>query len=708
MKRLALALLLVTAVGAGVLLALNRPGADASPGAIITVDSTADGVSNDHWLTLREAMLLATGDLALAQLNASEQDNVSGTPGAGSDDIIIFDHAVFPLRPPATIALGSSLPWLHTGNDTVDGSSAGVVLDGATLTFPCFNIASDNNAIKGLEILNCGNTGIYLDPTADQNTIGGNTPEERNVISGSGGPGVEIMGGDGNVVKGNYIGTDASGTTAAPNGWAGVEMYYGAKGNIVEGNLISGNHEWGVRIRLEGSLAVSGNVVKGNRIGTDASGTAALPTGVKITGSGADGTVVQGNYIGVDAAGTAAVANEVGISIEDGAQNNTVRGNVISGNGFGVFISGSGTNSNTFKGNNIGTDASGSAAVPNMVDAVYIKDGAQRNAIGGSPGDGNLIAFNGGGGVTVAGAATTGNTISGNSIHSNGDKGIENWNGGNKELAAPTIETVGSVFGTACPNCTVDAYSDQDDEGEVYEGSTTADGDGNWTLPGLPQGPNITATATDSDGNTSEFSQPLMPPWPTPTPTATPTPTPTPTTTATPTPPAGPTRTLAWGTGWHNETSSGASTPEEAFACAAGKYAAAYRYVDGGLERYFPGRAEISNMTDLEQYDTFLILITQPVTCLMPQASVPGTTRTLQWGPGWHNEGWSGADDTAPQDAFGCASGKYAAAYRFVDGGMERFFPGRPEISNMGPLNKYDAFLILVTAPVSCTMPIAP
>ena len=39
---------------------------------------------------------------------------------------------------------------------------------------------------------------------------------------------------------------------------------------------------------------------------------------------------------------------------------------------------------------------------------------------------------------------------------------------------------------------------------------------------------------------------------------------------------------------------------------------------------------------------------------------------------------------------------------------MERYFPGRPDISNMGPLNKYDAFLILLTAPVSCTMPIGP
>ena len=92
----------------------------------------------------------------------------------------------------------------------------------------------------------------------------------------------------------------------------------------------------------------------------------------------------------------------------------------------------------------------------------------------------------------------------------------------------------------------------------------------------------------------------------------------------------------------------------------------------------------------------------------MPVPSASGATRTLQWGVGWHNEGWSGADGTAPQDAFACAMGNYAAAYRLVNGAWERYFPGRPDISNMGPLNKYDAFLILVTAPVSCTMAIAP
>jgi hypothetical protein len=54
------------------------------------------------------------------------------------------------------------------------------------------------------------------------------------------------------------------------------------------------------------------------------------------------------------------------------------------------------------------------------------------------------------------------------------------------------------------------------------------------------------------------------------------------------------------------------------------------------------------------------------------------------------------------------AEGSYAAAYRLVGGGWKRYFPDRPEVSNMGPLAPYDAFLILVTAPVSCTMAATP
>jgi hypothetical protein len=52
-------------------------------------------------------------------------------------------------------------------------------------------------------------------------------------------------------------------------------------------------------------------------------------------------------------------------------------------------------------------------------------------------------------------------------------------------------------------------YSDNADEGRVYHGSAVADGAGNWSFPGAVVGPNVTATATNAGGSTSEFSAPF-------------------------------------------------------------------------------------------------------------------------------------------------------------------------------------------------------
>jgi parallel beta-helix repeat protein len=605
-KRLAFVILLLTALAVGAFLASHRPGAQASPDVTITVDSTADTNTRNNRLTLREAIMLATGRLHVSDLTEEECDQVSGAwwrvgnpsrcdandpPSAFSPDTIVFNAFVFPPASPATIALSDELgepPSLDTGDDTVDGSGAGVVVwGGGQDRFNCFDVESDNNAIKRLVIQGCS-TGVFV--------LGRN-----------------------NTVAGNYIGANASGDPAYRN-VNGIWIGAGDE-NVIDRNVISGN-----------TVGVSISIGEGN--------------------------IVAGNYIGTNAAGDAAIPNNVGIKIRFLGQNNTI-GDTTAGMG-------------------------------------------------------NLIAYNGVAGVRVEDAGATGNTIRGNSIHSNDVKGIQNFHGGNTELAPPAITGFGSVMGTACPNCTIDVYSDEEDQGQVYEGSTTANGAGNWSFSGSLEGPNVTATATDADGNTSEFSapealpEPTATPSPTPTPTPSPTPSPTPTATPTGTPTPGTTRTLVLGPGWHNATWSGASTPEEAFACPAGKYAAAYRFTDVGLERYFPNRPDISNMGPLAQYDAFLILVTQPVTCAMPVAAASGSSRTLQWGVGWHNEGWSGADGTPPEQAFACAAGSYAAAYRFTETGLERYFPGRPDISNMGPLGKYDAFLILVTAPVNCTMAIAP
>jgi hypothetical protein len=700
MKRFGLALFVLAALAAGAFLVTSRDGAHANPDAIITVNSTADTNTRDSVMTLREAIMVATGALPVGDLALGECNEVSGAewfpfpydycvsiffpPGAAYSDTIVFDAGVFPPGVSFTfINLTSSLPSLDTGNDTIDGSTTGEVVWGVSALFACLTIASDNNTVKGLAIGRCSD-GVQIS-SGQANTIGGSTPGEGNWMYNNNTAGVLIVSGaSGNSVKGNLIGTDQDGTGPGPNHW-GVALGSGAN-------------------TIGGSSAAERNVISGNDIGVFLEGPS---------------NIIQGNYIGTNAAGTAAIPNATGLLILSGAQNNTIGGtsaaerNVISGNtNRGVEIS-DGGNGNSVKGNYIGTNAAGTAAIPNGT-GVGITANAQNNTIGGTAaGEGNLIAFNTGNGVEVVGPSTTSNLIRGNSIYSNGGKGIDNFNGGNGEPPPPVITGTGPVTGTvACAsfNCTIDIYSDDEDEGRVYEGSTIADDADNWTFAGSLHGPNVTAIAIYPAGNTSEFSTPVEVTEPTPTPSPTPTPTATPG--ATPTP-AGPTRTLQWGPGWNNATWSGASTPEEVFACAAGKYAAAYRYVAGGLERYFPGRPDISNMNPLAQYDAFLILITEPVTCVMPVAAAAGSSRTLQWGMGWQNAGWSGPDGTLPEQAFACAapgylSGGYAAAYRYVAGGLERFFPGRADISNMGPLNKYDAFLILLTGPTSCAMPVAP
>jgi len=534
-------------VGVLLLLALLSCGGEGGPPAII-VDSTADTNSRDGVLTLREAVLLATGELAAADLDSGEANNVGKGVGADSSDTIAFDPSVFPASDGGSISLAEPLPPLSTGHDTIDGTEASVIIDGVNQSLECVAISSNENALKGLQIKNCF-VGLMIQAGAQGNVIGGSAAGEGNVISAND-EGIIIggAGADNNVVKGNLIGVDASGS-AAMNNRNGVHIYAEARANIIGGtdpgdrNIISGNN--GVGITIRGSA----NIVQGNYIGTDASGTAAIPNGmegiwiapdaqdnivggssaeernvisgndlfgISISGRGATGNVVKGNYIGVDATGSAALPNRHGQVISDGPKNNIIggsapgEGNVISGNGTGVLIRGADTSGNAIIGNHIGTDASGSQPLGNAL-SIWILNDAHHNAIGGTaPGEGNVISDNNLYGVHVDGPGTVGNTIRGNSIHSNGHEGIRTTDGGNRELEPPILSGASPVSGSACPNCTVDIYSDSSDEGEVYEGSTVANGDGAFIFEGSLSGPNITATATDGDGNTSAFSRPLI------------------------------------------------------------------------------------------------------------------------------------------------------------------------------------------------------
>ena len=265
-----------------------------------------------------------------------------------------------------------------------------------------------------------------------------------------------------------------------------------------------------------------------------------------IDNAGTSGNTVKGNYIGTNAAGTAASPTATASPSEAGPEQHHRRQqrcraqrHLRQRRARRVLVSSTGTNGNAVKGNYIGTDAAGTAALPNNTGVVHRRKARRTTPSGARPARGNLIAYNASDGVQVDGAATTGNTIRGNSIHSNGGKGIEN-DGGNAELAPPVITGFGSVMATACPNCTIDVdLLRRRGRGPGLRGSTTADNGGDWTFDGSPRGPTSpppppTPTATPPSSRPRWPSRthahpvpPVCTPTPTPTATATPTPTPT-------------------------------------------------------------------------------------------------------------------------------------------------------------------------------------
>jgi parallel beta-helix repeat protein len=181
---------------------------------------------------------------------------------AGTDDIITFDPAVFPVGSPATIMLSSGLPALEKGEQTIDASAAGVILDGSAAGSSAgLVVASSHNTVKGLTILNFTSCGLMLSEGVEGNTIEGNT------ISSNGGlGGVEIYG-SGNVLQGNCVGVDSSGFAPMGNDAHGVFIEGGANNRIGPGNRIAFNGGAGVRVNLS---SATGNTITRNSIMSNA------------------------------------------------------------------------------------------------------------------------------------------------------------------------------------------------------------------------------------------------------------------------------------------------------------------------------------------------------------------------------------------------------------------------------------------------------
>lgn len=352
----------------------------------------------------------------------------------------------------------------HIRNNVIADSHTGIYATSGHQTIQANKIGTDPTGTFAV-----GNSwfGIWLDPNANENLIGGSIPGMGNLISGNG-AGIEVRT-DHNQILGNLIGTDIQGSASIPND-EGVS-FNGGSFNVLggtgptDGNLISGNEYDGVGFKC----SAEGNEVYGNKIGTDASGAGPL-------------------------------ANEEGIILE----------------GLANFVGGTGV-------------GQGNLIAFNLQEGIVMSFPAMKHKIVGNTINQNLrgIALRPAFGSWPLEVAISENSISQNTelgidldplgvtLNDPGDADV----GPNTLLNFPELTnlTASTAVGSACPNCRVEIFLADGDpsgygEGETFvgAGSTNAVGDFSIPLSGVPQCAAVTATAIDSAGNTSEFSNQML------------------------------------------------------------------------------------------------------------------------------------------------------------------------------------------------------
>ena len=375
-------------------------------------------------------------------------------------------------------------------------------------------------------------------------SLGGSCHGVCNLFSGNGGAGIQVGGTNatGNVIQGNFFGSDVTGTLARGNNASSIDVSAGTTLTIGgtaagTGNLFVAAQNQGAGILVDGGVAGPVNI-QGNYIGTNTSGNAPL-------GNTGPGIHVVGST-NVNIGGTAAGAR------------NVIGGNgtLSAQNGPGILMEGNApfsTATATIQGNSIGVGADGSTNVGNLGDGIDFITNASGSTVGavatGGAG-GNIIAFNGigrtnGAGVGVAGGSTS-NKIFSNSIFGNtgsvtalgidlsasgtatdGPTANDNCDpdaGGNNLQNFPLITSAqtngsnilitGTLNSVASTAYTIEFFSNgSGTQARTYLGSTIASTSPSCAATfsaslatAVAVGQNITATATDPLGNTSEIS----------------------------------------------------------------------------------------------------------------------------------------------------------------------------------------------------------
>ena len=436
-------------------------------------------------------------------------------PGATPNTLADGDDAVLRIEIDGS-GLGTSACGLRVGGLLAGNGTAiirGLVINGFNADFStgiCLG-RGGNNVIQG-NFIGTNATGTAARPNYDgistlfsspDNTIGGTAPAARNVISGNRVRGIVLDSPDA-IVAGNFIGTDAAGLAGIPNN-SGIALFENAAGG-----------------QIGGAAAGSRNVISGNAF-----------WGILYADEVAISTIA-GNFVGVDVTGSAKLGNGLeGISgkgqiIIGGLSAGS--GNVISGNTTtGVdLLAGGGS---VLEGNFIGTDASGTIPLGNGQHGLAIELDASKTVV-----HNNRIAFNGLAGILVNdnpfGTTTAGNQFSQNSIFGNGGPGIDLGNDGVTDNDSADADTgpnglqnfpvltevtasgaAGKLESIPATNFRLEFFANADchssgfGPGRTYLGflNVTTDGAGVATFNApltVPAGQRVTATAMDPDGST--------------------------------------------------------------------------------------------------------------------------------------------------------------------------------------------------------------
>ncbi len=497
--------------------------------------------------------------------------------GSGGD-AIAFDIGT--VGTTQTITVNAPLPAISQaagiwGWSQGPGYGVWIEINGAGLSADGLTLDAGGCTVGGLAVANFGGNGIVINnpagagDTIQQCNVGtdttgtaaglgnggngilitgaGNVIGPNNVVAGNAANGIDIRGSQGNLVTGDNIGVNVTGTAALPNGRAGVLLEAGATNNTIGSGLGNG---WGVASGSgsgsgtgsgygagsgsgsgSGSGYGSGSSSQGspanNSIGGIGSGPPGSEPGNIISANATEGIYVTGssaNVIGVNAIGLAADGSTPlgngagGILLDNGSSGNRIglpfASNVISGNG-GPGISLNGAGGNTILANLIGTDGGGSTEVPNQGDGITITSGSS-NTIGGTGTEaGNVISGNAGNGITITGESATGNLVSVNLIGTdktgtaavgNGNDGIYissshnmvgAWDGTSSGDGTPTI-----LSGDA--NAEIDLAGDDNDVVNCYIGADITG------MVGIGNG--LDGIDVEGDGNTiGVFAAPPLP-----------------------------------------------------------------------------------------------------------------------------------------------------------------------------------------------------